>query len=126
MSATHPGSAAFEVDRRSWVTIVRLLEPIWRDSQHLQVFQEQVLGLVEEQGQRPLLLDFAPVYLVSSAFLSRLIVLQRRLRAQGSQLVLSSLSPALQEVLERLQLSRYFCILADEREALAYLDAAVP
>jgi anti-anti-sigma regulatory factor len=110
-----------ELDRRSWVTIARLVEPDYRESDALYTLEADLMALAENQGQRPVVLNCASAQMFSSTFVSRLLTLRRKLIGQGSQLVLCDLSESLTTLLERLRLSAYFRIFRDEREALAEL-----
>jgi anti-anti-sigma regulatory factor len=110
-----------DIDRRSWVTIVRLAESDYRESEALDALAAELQALVEGQGQRPVVLNCAAAQMFASTFVARLLTLRRNLLAQGSRLVLCDLSAPLTALIQRLRLREYFVIFKDEREALAEL-----
>lgn len=118
-------SSMLDVERRSWVTIARLREPDFRDSESLLALETQFRDLAESQGPRPVILNCSCVHLFGSTFVSKLLGLRRRLLAQGSSLTLCDLSKSLAVVMERMRMHTYFQVCRDEREALARLDTVL-
>ncbi len=104
----------FRLEVVDGVTVVRLVGPkLVIDA------GGPLYGLVDEDGHRKLLLDFAEVGFLSSAALGLLITLKRKVDAAGGQLKLCRLSPDLLEMFRLTRIEELFTIHGDEREALA-------
>jgi anti-anti-sigma factor len=121
MRSTFPRTSLVHADRRSWVTLARLVEPDYRDTEKLAALTRELVELAESQGQKPVVLNCSAVHNVASTFLTALLTLRRKLEAQGSRLVLCDLSPTVAVVLERTQLHNFFATCPDERGALILL-----
>jgi anti-anti-sigma regulatory factor len=115
----HPSVVA---DRRNWVTIVRLAQPDYRDSEALAALGAELEKVARGPNPPPVVLNCAAGQAFGSTFVAKLLMLRRVLMAQASQLVLCNLSDALASLLERLRLGSYFRVCRDEHEALALLD----
>jgi anti-sigma B factor antagonist len=93
-----------------------------------QIFDERTVREVAEQTAAALgnsgepirlVLDFTDVSLISSTFLSKLILLQRRVDASRGKLRLCEMSPVLQQVFRTSNLDRLFQIDRDVQAALS-------
>jgi anti-anti-sigma regulatory factor len=112
-----------EVDRRSWVTVARLVEAeLWSDTV-VDALGRELAELAASSDQRPLVLSCAAVQLFASSLVAKLLWLSRRLQAQGACLVLCELPANLAAMLLRLRVSTLLTIYAAEQEALWALDA---
>ncbi len=65
-----------------------------------------------------LVVDFSEVSLISSTFLSKLILLQRRIDATRGKLRLCEMTPIIQQVFRTSNLDRLFKIDRDQRTAI--------
>jgi anti-anti-sigma factor len=70
-------------------------------------------SVADESDCQALFVDFSNVKVLSSEMLSKLILLQRRLKKRGAKLVLSGLRPEVREVLGWTKLDRFFEIIED-------------
>jgi anti-anti-sigma factor len=77
-----------------------------------------LLDLVEEDDQRQLVLNLAPVRLLSSAMLARLMRLRRQVQELGGRLAVYKASPELGEILDLLGLPQLLSFSGEEDEAL--------
>jgi anti-anti-sigma regulatory factor len=112
-----------EVDRRSWVTILRLVEAeLWRDDV-VNALGRELAAQIESAGRRPVILSFGPLQCFGSSLVARILWLYRQLRVQGRRLILCDLPASFGAVLERMRLTTLLTIYPDEREALCALDA---
>jgi anti-anti-sigma regulatory factor len=71
---------------------------------------------------RDVIVDFSLVEILPSATICHLIVLDRALSASGRQLVLCSVSPAVQAIFRRVGLHKLFRFTADELSAVQSLE----
>src|SRR4051812_32571834 len=80
----------FRLDTIDGVSIVHLVGP-----KLVPEARDPLFGLVEEDGHRKLLLDFADIHLLPSAAVGVLMALQAKLEAAGGGLKLCRLDPEL-------------------------------
>jgi anti-anti-sigma factor len=99
------------------VSVVRLEN--YRPSETYQLEdRDQWMALVDRAHARKLLIDCSNVEFLSSEMLSRLIVLQRRMKQGSGELVLCHLRPGVRDLLAWTKLDRFFAIEADAEETL--------
>lgn len=108
-----------EVSEIGDVTVVRFVDRKILDPANIQELGDELFGLVEEDNRKSLLLNFSRVEFLSSAALNKLIILDRKVRAQKGRLKLCDLRPEIQEVFMITKLNQLFDIREDEAEALA-------
>ena len=78
-----------------------------------------MFGLVEEDGRKKVVLDFANVEYLSSAALGKLITMDKKTKGAKGKLRLCNIRPDIYEVFTITRLDKEFDIKADEAEALA-------
>jgi anti-sigma B factor antagonist len=100
------------------VTVVRLTLPeIWDEKTAEQIGQ-QLYDLVEKQGRRQLILNFAQVRMMTSTMLAKLLILRKKIAAAGGRIALCETNPELHDVLDALKLPQLFTIYDEEEKAL--------
>lgn len=100
------------------VTVVRFVDRKLIDTDNIQAMGDELLALVEQDGRRSLLLNFAGVEFLSSAALNKLVVLERKVRAAGGRWKICNLRSEIREVFAITRLDRLFDIRNDEADAL--------
>ena len=102
------------------VKVVRFLDRQLFDERACREAADQVSALLPNDGS-PIfvILDFTDVGLISSTFLSKLILLQRRVDGTHGRMRLCEMSPVIQSVFRTSNLDRLFGIDRDIRAALA-------
>ena len=108
-----------EVSDSGEVTVVRFLDRRILDEANIQEVGQELFQLVEEEQRHNLLLNFASVEFLSSAALGKLIVLEKKVKANGGTLIFSNIRPEIYEVFAITKLNRIFDIKDDEADALA-------
>jgi stage II sporulation protein AA (anti-sigma F factor antagonist) len=114
----------FEVQRTDHgeVTILALSGEL--DSRAAPDLEGELLGsLSEDRGS--LLLDFAQLDFISSAGLRVLVMVSKRLAAEGGGLVLCGLNPEVQRVFDIVGMSEFFPIKPRRAEAIQWLAKSV-
>ena len=102
------------------VKIVRFTGKQIFDERTCREAAEQVSATLPNDGSPIMLvLDFTDIGLISSTFLSKLILLQRRVDGTHGKMRLCEMSPVLQSVFRTSNLDRLFGIDRDLRAALA-------
>jgi anti-sigma B factor antagonist len=100
------------------VTVVSFIDTKIVSDEDIQEVGDQLYSLVEQEGHRKLLLNFANVRYLSSAALGKLINLKRKLGAVKGTMKLCCIHPDLLEVFKITRLDQVFQIFDDEQAAL--------
>ena len=101
------------------VTVVRFVDRRIIDEAIIQEMGAELFGLVEKERRGSLLLSFENVEFLSSAALGKLITLDKKVKAQGGRLKLTSIRPEIYEVFTITKLDQLFDIKDNEASALA-------
>ena len=101
------------------VTVVRFIDRRVIDEAVIQDLGAELFALVEREKRESLLLSFENVEFLSSAALGKLITLDRKVKAQGGKLKLTSIRPEIYEVFSITKLDQLFDIKENEAAALA-------
>jgi anti-sigma B factor antagonist len=105
------------------LAVVRIVDKKILDELVIQELGGEILGLIEQDGHRSLVLDFSDVEFLSSAALGKLITLDRKMKAQQGRLSLCSIRPEILEVFQITKLNKVFDIRKDVTEAAAAFGA---
>src|SRR6185295_1750732 len=103
-----------QVSQVGAVTVVRFVDRKILDEANIQELGSELFQLVEDEGQKTLLLNFASVEFLSSAALGKLITLDKKVKAKGGKLRLSNIRPEIYEVFAITKLNKLFDIKDDE------------
>ncbi len=108
------------------ITVVNFIERKILEAQHIQELGEELLYLVDHDGNKDLLLDFNSVEFLSSAALNKLIILDKKVKAKAGQLKLCNLMPEIREVFVITRLNQLFDIVDTRDKALEAFKRAAP
>jgi anti-sigma B factor antagonist len=103
------------------VTIVTFVDSKIIDEAEIQEFGQELYDLVEREGRKKIVLNFANVEFLSSAALGKLIGFDKRVKQHGAELVLSNIRPEIYEVFAITKLTKLFVIKDSEADALAVI-----
>jgi anti-sigma B factor antagonist len=102
------------------VKVIRFRDRQLFDERTVREVAEQIAAVLPNDGTPiKVVIDFTDVALLSSSFLSKLILLQRRVDASHGKLRLCEMSAIVQSVFRTSNLDRLFTIERDQRAALA-------
>ena len=107
-----------QVEARNGIRVVGLIGRL--DTSTSPDLEKRLLGLAYA-GERRLVLDFGGVEYISSAGLRVLLLVVKRLRAAGGELVLCTLGPAVRQVFE---LAGFIAIFPIEASRAAAVERA--
>jgi anti-sigma B factor antagonist len=111
--------ARIQVHEREGIKIVRFHDQQLFDERTVREISEQIAAALPNDGSPiRLVVDFSDVSLISSTFLSKLILLLRRIDGTHGMLRLCEMSPMIQQVFRTSNLDRLFKIDRDQRTAL--------
>ena len=115
-------STATRIDVREvdGVKVIRFQDRQLFDERTVRETAEQIAAALPNDGSPiNVVIDFTDIALLSSSFLSKLILLQRRVDASHGKLRLCEMSAVLQSVFRTSNLDRLFTIHRDQRAALS-------
>jgi anti-sigma B factor antagonist len=119
MSAeTKPRRRHLEIEEVGGATVVSFTDRKILEEHSIQALGEQLFSLVDQQGRKNLVLNFANVEFMSSAALGKLITLRKKVQEAGGKLILCAIDPQIYEVFVITKLDRLFVVRRDEQEAL--------
>jgi len=102
------------VENGTDVTIVTFEEENILEDQQIRKLERALLPVVRDNQQKRLVLNFAKVKFMSSAFLGLLVKIHKRVVEAGGRLQLFNLDPKIQKVFEITQLVKIFDIVKSE------------
>ena len=88
------------------------------DPSRIEMMGRELLSLVKEDETENVLINFENVSFFSSAAINKLIVLEKRIRAQGGQIRLSNLRPEVRDLFSYTNLDSMFQINDKQSEAI--------
>ncbi len=115
-----------ETSQEDGVTVVTFIERKILEAAAIMELSEDLIRLVDQEGCKDLLLDFSAVEFLSSAALNKLIILDKKVKAQGGQLKLCSMIPEIREVFVITRLNQLFDIVDTRAKALDGFRRARP
>jgi anti-sigma B factor antagonist len=108
-----------QVNDADGVKVVRFQDNQLFDERTVREASDQISAALPNDGSPiRLVVDFSDVGLISSTFLSKLILLQRRIDQTRGKLRLCEMSPIIQQVFRTSNLDRLFKIDRDQRTAI--------
>jgi anti-sigma B factor antagonist len=123
--ATHIGvptmstTTRIQVNDSEGIKVVRFQDHQLFDERTVREIADQIAEALPNDGSPiRLVVDFSDVSLISSTFLSKLILLQRRIDATRGKLRLCEMTPIIQQVFRTSNLDRLFKIDRDQRTAI--------
>ena len=93
------------------VTIATFNDLTILDEQQIRNLETELVSIVQNNGEKRLILDFERVQFMSSAFLGLLVKVHKRVIEAGGDLQLYNLTPNLYKVFEITKLTRIFDIV---------------
>ena len=120
---TKPRSLSLvDIEATDDIVIARINERQLLDARVNTELSEQLVKRIAS-GCRKMVIDFAAVEYMSNAALGALLVLRRRMQAQGGKLCLCELRESVAEQLSARQFHKLFDIFSDSQSALASLQS---
>ena len=137
LPATHPSDHEYvpegvlsdghlDVGKNGDVTIVRLGKNRVLDELTVNKIGDELLGVADRPDCHRLLLDFSGVAQLSSAMLTKLLTLRRKMEAKGENLRLCGIDSHLRSVFAITRLDRIFDILDTEPCAIKAVASQSP
>lgn len=105
--------AGLEVDQIGDITVVKFTRRRLLTEEQIEDLGEQLFQLVDREGRRKLVINFAGVDRMTTALLGKLILLHRKLQAVNGWLVLCQIAPHLYEIFQMFRLPNLFAVWAE-------------
>lgn len=105
-----PDSRRIDISEVGDVTIARFVDKKILDETNIQVIGNELFALIDEDGRKKIILDFAIVEYLSSAALGKLITMDKKVKAAGGKLRLASIRPEILDVFTITRLDKIFDI----------------
>ncbi len=113
------GPTRIQISEADGVKIIRFQDSQLFDERTVREASEEIAAALPDGGSPiRVVVDFSDVALISSTFLSKLILLQRRIDQARGKLRLCEMSPIIQQVFRTSNLDRLFKIDRDQRAAI--------
>lgn len=113
----------FNATKHADVAVVKFEISHLNDEENIEELGHELFALVDQFGFRKVVLNMGSVEYVTSSVVGKIITLHRKLHRSEGQLVISNLTPGVNEVLMASRLLSYFKVAPTEPEALAGLSA---
>ena len=107
-----------EVDEVGDVSVARFVDKKILDETNIQIIGNQLVALVDEDARKKIVVDFSNVEYLSSAALSKLLILEKKAKAAGSTLRFCGLRPDIYQIFTLTKLNKLFDIYDSEEQAL--------
>jgi anti-sigma B factor antagonist len=108
-----------QVNDSDGIKVVRFQDHQLFDERTVREIADQIAAALPNDGSPiRLVVDFTDVSLISSTFLSKLILLQRRIDGTRGKMRLCEMTPIIQQVFRTSNLDRLFKIDRDQRTAI--------
>ena len=101
-------SRFFKIALDQDVATVDVLRDRLTEEDNIEQFGQELTSLVEKQKVSKIILNMAHVKYFTSSAIGKLIMLHRKMSRSDGEMVLTKLSPEVQEILETSQLLNYF------------------
>lgn len=107
-----------ELDNVEDISVVKFKDQKVMDPSRIETMGKELMSLVEADDPENVLINFENVSFFSSAAINKLIVLEKRIRAQGGKIRLSNLRPEVRDLFSYTNLDEMFQIKDEQSEAI--------
>lgn len=111
--------AATTTHQNGEVLVVGFTDSKILDSQRIEQVGKELLETVAQATDKKLLLNFRGVSFMSSAMITKLVMLNKKCKSQDVHLKFCEVSPNVMEVFKITKLNKLFDIQSDEEKAVA-------
>jgi len=107
-----------EIDIVEKVAVVKFVDPKVMDPSRIEKMGEELLSLLEDDGNEDVVVNFENVSFFSSAAINKLIVLEKHVKARGGEIRLSNLRPEVRDLFSYTHLDELFQIRENQASAI--------
>lgn len=114
-------SSFFQLQQQPVGMVLAITRDQLTDEENLEQFDQELVSLVDNYQVRRIVLDMQAVRYMTSSAIGKLISLHRRLARNEGRLVICSLQPEVEQILDTSHLLGYFSVSPTRDAALAEL-----
>lgn len=103
------------------VAVVKFTDEKVMDPARIEQLGKELMQLTDTDQKEKVLINFDNVKFFSSAAINKLIVLEKRMRARGGQIMLSNLRPEVRDLFNLTNLDDLFQITEEQSDAIKSL-----
>lgn len=103
------------------VSVVKFTDEKIMDPARIEQLGKELMRLTDSDQKEKVLINFGNVKFFSSAAINKLIVLEKRMRARGGQMMLSNLRPEVRDLFNLTNLDDLFSIEDEQSDAIKSL-----
>lgn len=107
-----------QLETRDDIHRVRFVDDRITDTDRIEAMGKELLGLLQDHSPTRILIDFQGVRIFSSNALNKMIVLDKRTKAQKGRVVMYGMNDAVRNVFSMTQLDKVFTVRDSERDAI--------
>lgn len=104
------------------VAVVKFTDEKVMDPARIEQLGKELMQVTDSDKNERVLINFANVKFFSSAAINKLIVLEKRMRARGGQVMLSNLRPEVRDLFNLTNLDDLFRIEDEQSDAIKSLS----
>lgn len=113
----------YRVERHGNISVIAFCAPFVNDTANLELLEDGLRDLLNQHDQRFWLLDFSEIEIIVSRMINSLLLMVKRVRAEGGQVHLCCLEPKVERVLKSMKLDRVFDMYVTREEGLQAMKA---
>ncbi len=110
-----------ELDSVEEVAVVKFTDEKVMDPARIEQLGKELLRLTDSDENEKVVINFSNIKFFSSAAINKLIVMEKRMRAKGGQVMLSNLRPEVRDLFNLTSLDDLFQIEDEQQEAIKSL-----
>lgn len=107
-----------ELSNVDGIAVAKLIDEKIMDTDRIQTLNQELMSLAEAPENKRILVNLENVRFLSSAAISKLIVLNKRLKGVGGTIKICNVQPEVREVFTITQLDQIFDIMDGQQEAI--------
>lgn len=115
--------SATTIQTKNDIVVVYFTDGKILDSQRIELIGNELQAAVPQATEKKLLLNFRDVTFMSSAMITKLVMLNKTCKSEGVVLKFCEMSPNVMEVFKITKLTKLFEIHSTEEKALASFNA---
>lgn len=111
-----------KLDHVDDIAVIKFRDDKVMEPSRIELLGKELLSLSDQEGAERMVVNFENVRFFSSQAISKLIILERRVKARGGQLRLTNLRPEVRDLFAYTSLDSVFDIQDEQSEAIRSFD----
>ena len=111
-----------QLDDHAKASVIRFTDEKVMEPSRIEQLGQELLSLAENKSPRNLVINFDNVSFFSSQAINKLIVLERRMKSLGGQILLSNMRPEVRDLFSYTNLDSVFEIHEEQDDAIQSIE----